>query len=312
MTNRVWTVSHLKNRGLLVWTDGGAQLDIMTCIEGQGKAWWQKFVALLFHGEGWSYGREYGHQLLSKENPKQSQRALRRSRWAREPWGWFSHWEGPGPLPPCGFLLHVYQQLSIKDAGLSSCPCSPLPGICGSAPSPGKTESRLREIPSTWWVQSADGGKTKRRLHPEAPVNQWWGMQAMTACDPAQFVKWRLSPGFGEWGQTQALKSDCPGSASLFCSLAAWAGSVTSLSLRLLLRERARELYSLQRVVVKSGNSRNGPSLSAWYIASLSTWGLLWFQAHQAREREQVDIRLLDLWEAELEMLELATNTHSD
>jgi len=210
--------------------------------------------------------------------------------------------------------VHMYQQLSIKDVGLSSPPCSPLPSICGSGPSPGKTESRLREIPSTWRVPSAEGGKTKRRLHPEAPAKQWWGMQEVTACDPVQSVKWRLSPGFGESGWTQALKSDCPGSTSLFCSLAAWAGSVTSLSLRLLLHERAHELYSLQRVVVrtKSGNSRNGPSLSAWYIASLSTWGLLWFQAHQAREREQVYIRPLDLWEAELEMLELATNTHSD
>lgn len=34
-------------------------------------------MAFLFHGEGWSYRREYGHQLLSKENPKQSQRALK-------------------------------------------------------------------------------------------------------------------------------------------------------------------------------------------------------------------------------------------
>ena len=231
-----------------------------------------------------------------------------------QPWGSFSHWEEPGPLPPCRFLLHVYEQLSIKGICLSSSPCSPLPGICGSAQSPGKIESRLREIPSTWLVPSAEGRKTKRRLHPEAPANQWWGMQAVTARDPVHSVKWRLSPGFGEWGQTCALKSDCPGSASLFCSLAAWAGSVTSLSLRLLLCERIHELYSLQRVVVrtKSGNSRNTPSLSVWYIASLSTWGLLWFQARQAREREQVYIRPLDLWEAELEMLELATNTHSD
>ena len=104
--------------------------------------------------------------------------------------------------------------------------------------------------------------------------------QRKEATDCVCFLHTPLLPQFLEPlrlpdAQTQALKSDCPGSASLFCSLAAWAGSVTSLSLRLLLRERARELYSLQRVVVKSGNSRNGPSLSAWYIASLSTWGLL-------------------------------------
>lgn len=171
------------------------------------------------------------------------------------PWGLCSHQKGPGPLHPCGFLGTCPSSSSSRMFAFLLLLPFPYLVSLWLCTQPWEDWGQVRRSPFHV-IHTISRGlerKTARRLRPETPMSWWWkrGMQAVTACDPGQSVKWRLAPAFAGWGRTRALKSDCLACASLFRSLAAWAGCVTALSLRLLLCKRANKLYSLQRVVVR-------------------------------------------------------------